>query len=187
MAAAQKRPELAGLFSTFLPNVPQLFVDVDRDKVIKQGIDIGEVYQTLQTFMGGYFVNYFNRFGRHGRSTSRRKAITGRREECRSVLCAEFQEWGDGSTRCADQRSKRGNGPEFTMRFNEYRSAQINSSAAPGYSSVAGDESAGRVFAQTMPSEMGFDYTGMSYPGEEGAGRSFVVRQSSASRWSLYF
>ena len=64
MAAAQKRPELAGLFSTFLPNVPQLFVDVDRDKVLKQGIDIGEVYQTLQTFMGGYFVNYFNRFGR---------------------------------------------------------------------------------------------------------------------------
>ena len=64
MAAARKRPELAGLFSTFLPNVPQLFVDVDRDKVLKQGIDIGEVYQTLQTFMGGYFVNYFNRFGR---------------------------------------------------------------------------------------------------------------------------
>src|SRR6478752_4148776 len=64
MAAAQKRPELAGLFSTFLPNVPQLFVDVDRDKVLKQGIDISQVYATLQTFMGGYFINYFNRFGR---------------------------------------------------------------------------------------------------------------------------
>jgi HAE1 family hydrophobic/amphiphilic exporter-1 len=47
-----------------LPNVPQVFVKVDRDKVVKQGIDLGQVYQTLQTFMGGFFVNYFNRFGR---------------------------------------------------------------------------------------------------------------------------
>ena len=50
--------------TTFLPTVPQVFVDVDRDKVLKQGVDLGEVYQTLQAFMGGYFVNYFNRFGR---------------------------------------------------------------------------------------------------------------------------
>ena len=64
LLAARKRPELAGLFSTFLPDVPQLFVDVDRDKVLKQDVDISQVYQTLQTFMGGYFVNYFNRFGR---------------------------------------------------------------------------------------------------------------------------
>ena len=62
--AARKRPELATLIPTFLPNVPQVFVNVDRDKVIKQGIDLGQVYQTLQTFMGGFFVNYFNRFGR---------------------------------------------------------------------------------------------------------------------------
>src|SRR3954453_17100363 len=64
MEAARKRPELAGLITTFLPNVPQIFVNVDRDKALKQGIDLTQVYQTLQTFMGGYFVNYFNRFGR---------------------------------------------------------------------------------------------------------------------------
>src|SRR5438477_8340656 len=62
--AARKRPELTGLITTFLPNVPQIFVNVDRDKVLKQGIDLTQVYQTLQTFMGGFFVNYFNRFGR---------------------------------------------------------------------------------------------------------------------------
>ena len=62
--AARKRPEIGPLIPTFLPNVPQVFVDVDRDKVLKQGIDLGQVYQTLQTFMGGFFVNYFNRFGR---------------------------------------------------------------------------------------------------------------------------
>ena len=64
MEAARKRPEIASLSTTFLPVVPQLFVNVDRDKALKQGVDLSEVYKTLQTFMGGYFVNYFNRFGR---------------------------------------------------------------------------------------------------------------------------
>ena len=60
----RKRPEIASATSTFLPSVPQVFIDVDRDKVLKQGVDLTQVSQTLQTFMGGYFVNYFNRFGR---------------------------------------------------------------------------------------------------------------------------
>ncbi len=64
MEAAAKRPELAGVITTYLPSVPQVYIDVDRDKVLKQGVDISEVYKTLQTFLGGYFVNYFNRFGR---------------------------------------------------------------------------------------------------------------------------
>ena len=64
MAAARKRPEIAGLSTTFLPSVPQQFVDVDRDKVLKQGVPLNDVYRTIQAFMGGLFVNYFNRFGR---------------------------------------------------------------------------------------------------------------------------
>src|SRR5262249_10900096 len=64
IAAARKRPEIAGLSTTFLPSVPQKFVDVDRDKVIKQGVAINDVYKTIQAFMGGLFINYFNRFGR---------------------------------------------------------------------------------------------------------------------------
>src|SRR5258708_6324676 len=64
MDAARKRPEIGGLVSTFLPSVPQQFVDVDRDKVIKQGVPLSDVYRTIQAFMGGLFVNYFNRFGR---------------------------------------------------------------------------------------------------------------------------
>src|SRR3974377_1052307 len=64
MAAARKRPEIGTLTTTFLPRVPQQFVTVDRDKVIKQGVAINDVYRTIQTFMGGYFINYFNRFGR---------------------------------------------------------------------------------------------------------------------------
>jgi len=62
--AARKRPELASLVTTFRPTVPQLFVNVDQDRVLKQGLQFGEVYQTLQAFLGGAYVNQFNRFGR---------------------------------------------------------------------------------------------------------------------------
>ena len=62
--AARKRPEIGSINTTFLPSVPQKFVDVDRDKVLKQGVNLSDVYRTIQAFMGGYFINYFNRFGR---------------------------------------------------------------------------------------------------------------------------
>src|SRR4029077_230503 len=64
MDAARKRPEIAQLSTTFLPSVPEKFVDVNRDKVLKQGVVLNDVYKTIQAFMGGYFINYFNRFGR---------------------------------------------------------------------------------------------------------------------------
>src|SRR5256884_9216907 len=62
--AARKRSEIASLVTTFRSSVPQLFVDVDQDRVLKQGLQFGEVYQTLQAFLGGAYVNQFNRFGR---------------------------------------------------------------------------------------------------------------------------
>ncbi len=64
LAAAGKRPEIGFISTTFLPSVPQKFANVDRDKVLKQGVPLGDVYRTIQAFMGGLFVNYFNRFGR---------------------------------------------------------------------------------------------------------------------------
>src|SRR6202790_5276784 len=64
MAAARKRPEIGALSTTFLPSVPQQFVEVDQAKVLKQGVAINDVYQAVQTFMGGLFINYFNDFGR---------------------------------------------------------------------------------------------------------------------------
>jgi HAE1 family hydrophobic/amphiphilic exporter-1 len=162
MAAARKRPELAGLFSTFLPHVPQLFVNVDRDKVLKQGVDIGEVYATLQTFMGGYFVNYFNRFGRTWQTYI--EAEGDYRMNPKNV--AQFYVRNSDGTpvpldAVADVKSI--TGPEFTSRFNEYRYAQINAAAAPGYSSAQAMKALEETFTQTMPREMGFDYMGMSF------------------------
>ncbi len=160
--AARKRPELGTLIPTFLPNVPQVFVDVDRDKVVKQGIDLGQVYQTLQTFMGGFFVNYFNRFGRTWQVYI--EAEGDYRTDAKNV--GQFfvrNSNGDPVPLDAISSIKDIAGPEFTLRYNEYRAAQINGSAAPGYSSNQAMNALEQVFRQTMPNEMGYDYLGISY------------------------
>ncbi len=160
--AARKRPELATLIPTFLPNVPQVFVNVDRDKVIKQGIDLGQVYQTLQTFMGGFFVNYFNRFGRTWQVYI--EAEGDYRTDAKNV--GQFfvrNANGDAVPLDAISTIQQISGPEFTLRYNEYRAAQINGSAAPGYSSYQAMNALEETFRQTMPREMGYDYLGLSF------------------------
>ena len=162
MEAARKRPELAGVNTTFLPKVPQLAMDVDRDKVLKQGVDLGAVYQTLQTYMGGYFVNYFNRFGRQWQVFIQAEGEYRTRAEDVGQF---FVKNGEGNMLplSALTATRPTAGPEFTMRYNLYRCAQINGSAAPGYSSAQAMKALEEVFAETMPREMGYDYLGMSY------------------------
>jgi len=162
MDAARKRPEFAGMITTFLPNVPQVFVRVDRDKVLKQGIDLSQVYQTLQTFMGGFFVNYFNRFGRTWQVYI--EAEGDYRTDAGNV--GQFfvrNANGDPVPLDAISTIQNISGPEFTLRYNEYRGAQINVTAAPGYSSIQAMNALEEVFRQTMPSDMGYDYLAMSF------------------------
>jgi hydrophobic/amphiphilic exporter-1 (mainly G- bacteria), HAE1 family len=162
MAAANKRPELAGVMTTALLSVPQVGVNVDTAKVMTQQIPLSSVYETLQTFMGGALVNYFNRFGR------------------------QWQVWvqAEGSYRTSAENlgkfyvSNNNNklvplstlttigprsGPEFVMQYNQFQAVQILGAAAPGYSSAQATAALEEVFHQTMPSQMGFDWSGMSY------------------------
>jgi hydrophobic/amphiphilic exporter-1 (mainly G- bacteria), HAE1 family len=162
MAAALKRPEFSFIFTTALPSVPQVFVKVDRDKVLKQGVPLSDVYQTLQAFMGGSFINFFNRFGR--------------------VWQVYVQAEGDFRTQAENVgkfyvRNSSGQmvplsavtsieprlGPEFTMHYNMYQCVQINGTTKPGYSSEQAMKALEEVFAQTMPAGMGYDYMGMSF------------------------
>jgi len=162
MAAAKQRPELASVTTTFLPNVPQVFVDVDCDKVLQQGVKLQDVYQSLQCFMGGAFVNYFNSFGRQWQVY-----IAAEGEyRTRTDQLGQYYVRNDAGTMvplAALTSVKSSAGPEFTLRYNLYRSAQINASAKPGYSSAQAMKALEEVFAQTMPAEMGFDYMGMSF------------------------
>ena len=162
LAATRKRPEIGLVATTFLPSVTQEFVNVDRDKVLKQGVAINDVYQTIQAYMGGLFVNYFNNFGRtwqvYVEAEAPYRANTGN--------LAQFyvrNNRGEMVPLSALANFETRSGPEFTMRYNEYRCAEIFGSAAPGYSAEQATAALEQVFKQTMPREMGFDYMGMSY------------------------
>ena len=160
--AAMKRPELARVTTTFLPNVPQLFVDVDRDKVMKQGVEISDVYKVLQSFMGSGFINYFNKFGRQWQTYV--QAEGDYRTNIDNIGQFHVRNKDGQSVPLSALTSIRSiTGPEFTMRFNLYRSAQINATAAPGFSSAQAMKALEETFAQTMPREMGYDYSGMSF------------------------
>ncbi len=159
---AKKRPELTGLNSTFRPTVPQVFVDVDRDKVLKQGVDLSDVYKTLQCFMGSGFVNYFNRFGRQWQVFV--EAEGEYRTDVEKVGQFHVRNSQGAMVPLSTLVSARSTtGPEFTMRYNMYRAAQINVNAAPGYSSAQAMKALEEVFERTMPREMGYDYMGMSF------------------------
>ena len=162
LEAARKRPEIGSVTTTFLPNVPQEFVDVDRDKVLKQGVALTDVYRTIQTFMGGYFVNYFNRFGRQWQVYIEAEGEDRARAENVGQFYVRNNK-GENVPLATLTTIKPRLGPEFTLRFNEYRSAQINGSAAPGYSADQATAALEEVFKQTMPREMGFDYSGISF------------------------
>jgi HAE1 family hydrophobic/amphiphilic exporter-1 len=135
---------------------------VDREKVIKQGVSVKDVYQTLQAFMGGLFINYFNRFGRQWQVYVEAEGDYRTRPENVGQFYVRNSA-GEMVPLSALTRFESKNGPEFTMRFNEYRAAQLNGGAAPGYSSDQAMKALEDVFAQTMPHEMGFDYSGMSF------------------------
>jgi hydrophobic/amphiphilic exporter-1 (mainly G- bacteria), HAE1 family len=164
--AARKRPEIASLSTTFLASVPQQFVDVDRDKVLKQGVNLNDVYRTIQAFMGGYFINYFNRFGRQWQVYIEAEGEDRARTENVGRFYVRNKNGANVPLSSLTSMKPR-IGPEFLLRFDEYRSAQINGSAAPGYSADQATAALEDVFKQTMPREMGFDYSGMSFQEEK--------------------
>jgi HAE1 family hydrophobic/amphiphilic exporter-1 len=199
LAEARKRPELARVTTTFLPTVPQIFVEVHRDKVLKQGVELSDVYRCLQAFMGGYFVNYFNRFGRQWQVYIQAEGEYRTQAEQLGQFYVRNSA-GNTVPLSALTRLDDRAGPEFTMRYNLYRSAQINASSAPGVSSAQAMTVLEEVFAQTMPREMGYDYLAMSYQekkASEGVSISvifglsllfvFLILAAQYESWSLPF
>jgi hydrophobic/amphiphilic exporter-1 (mainly G- bacteria), HAE1 family len=199
MAAARKRPEIGMIFTTFIPSVPQDFIQVDKEKVLKQGVALTDVYNTIQANMGGLFVNYYNQFGRTWQVYIESEAPYRSNTDSLGQFYVRNNQ-GEAVPLSALASFETRSGPEFTMRYNEYRSAQINASAAPGYSADQARAALEDVFKQTMPHEMGFDYMGMSYQekkAEEGVPSSvifgfsllfvFLILAALYESWSLPF
>jgi HAE1 family hydrophobic/amphiphilic exporter-1 len=162
LAAARKRKEITQISTTLISDFPQYFVDVDRDKVLSMGVPLNQVYGTLQTFFGGLLVNYFNRFGRQWQVYLQAEG------EYRTSLekINQFHVRNDSGQTVplsAVMKPKPITGPLFISHFNLNRSAQINVTATPGYSSSQVMSALEQVFSQTMPSDMGFNYGGISF------------------------
>jgi HAE1 family hydrophobic/amphiphilic exporter-1 len=196
LAAARKRPELAGATSQFTAAVPQLYADVDRDKVLKQGIALGDVYQTLQAFLGGLFINQFNRFGRQWRVFVQAE---GSERTDPSAIAQFYVRNSAGSMipLSALETTRPTFGPQYTNRFNVYRAVQVTGAAAPGYSSGQALDALEQVAREVLPRDISYDWSDLSYQ-ERNAGGSgplfalsvafvFLILAALYESWSLPF
>jgi HAE1 family hydrophobic/amphiphilic exporter-1 len=194
---ARKRPELQNVMPNFSPSVPQMFADVDKEKVMKQGVPIADVYTALQAFLGGSYVNDFTRFGRQwkvyiqGEPSYRRSPddvgqFFVRNDRGQMVPLSSFVKVHASS------------GPEYTVRFNLYRSAEVIGTPAPGYSSGQALAALEEVAAQVLPPEMGYAWNALSFQEKISQGSTlkvlglsivfvFLILAALYESWSLPF
>jgi HAE1 family hydrophobic/amphiphilic exporter-1 len=168
VTALRKRPELSGVISTALLSVPQVGVRVDNAKAMTEQIQLSDLYQTVQTFMGGSLVNFFNRFGLQWQVYVQADGDFRTQAENLGKFYVRNAS-GDMVPLSTLTSTYQRTGPEFLMRYNLFNCVQINASAAPGYSSAQVMAALEDVFHKTMPSQMGFDYSGMSYQEQKAA------------------
>jgi HAE1 family hydrophobic/amphiphilic exporter-1 len=197
LAAARKRPELVGVTSLFSAAVPQIYANVDSDKALKQGVAVGDIYQTLQTFLGGLYVNQFNRFGRQWRVflQAEGEARTRAEDISRFYVRNNDQNMVPLSGLVTTSQIV---GPEFTNRFNLYRAAQVIGGAAPGYSSGQALDALEAVAKATLPPEISYDWADLSYQERKASGTAgavfglslvfvFLILAALYESWSLPF
>jgi hydrophobic/amphiphilic exporter-1 (mainly G- bacteria), HAE1 family len=197
LEAARKRPELTGVASQFNASVPQFFAEVDRDKVLKQGVAVSDVYQTLQAYLGGLFLNQFNRFGRQWRVFLQAEGEERQSDEdIRNYFVRNSA--GGMVPLSALVTTRRISGPEYTNRFNLFRAAQVIGSAAPGYSSGQAMAALEEVAREVLPPEMGYDWADLSYQEKQAAGGAttsfalsiifvFLILAALYESWTLPF
>jgi HAE1 family hydrophobic/amphiphilic exporter-1 len=197
LAAARKRPELAGVTSLFNTGTPQILADVDRDKAMKQGVAVGDVYQTLQAYLGGLYLNQFNRFGRQWRVYLQAEGDERRTVDDIGRFHVRNAE-GTMLPLSALVTPRRISGPEYTNRFNLMRAAQVLGSAAPGYSSGQAMTALEQVAKEVLPQDMSYDWADLSYQEKKAEGTTglvfglslvfvFLILAALYESWSLPF
>ena len=196
LAAARRRPELGQMNLLFTPAVPQLFAAVDKDKAFKLGVPINDVYDELQTLLGGYYVNQFNRFGRVWKVFVEAEARY--RNKATDVGQFYVRNRSGGMVPLSTLITmKRDTGPEYTTRFNEYRSIEIFANPAPGYSTDDAMRAIAEVSDSVLPRDMGYAWNGISYQQSIAGGGAgvfalsivlvFLILAALYQSWSLPF
>jgi hydrophobe/amphiphile efflux-1 (HAE1) family protein len=195
LGKAYQTPELAGLFSSFQINVPQLYADVDRDKVKRQGLALNDVFQTMQVYLGSQYVNDFNRFGRTYQVIAQADArFRATAEDIHQLKVRNAQ--GEMVPLGSVLTVRESFGPDRVLRYNAYPAADINGGPAPGVSSGQAIAAIERLAAETLPNGIGYEWTELTYQ-QKAAGNTallvfplcvllaFLVLAAQYESWSL--
>ncbi|WP_374367957.1 efflux RND transporter permease subunit [Dongia sp.] len=162
LAKSREVPELAGLFSSYQVNVPQIDADIDREKAKTHGVEISDIFDTLQAYLGSFYVNDFNRFGR----TYQVNVQADQQFRLESDQIGQLKvrnAAGDMVPLSTFVKVKDSSGPDRVSHYNGYVTAEINGGAAPGYSSGQAEEAITRLLQQELPNGMSFEWTELTY------------------------
>jgi len=173
MGKAYQTPELAGMFSSYQVNVPQLYADIDRTKARQLGVPITDVFDTMQIYLGSLYANDFNKFGRTYSVRVQADAAYRARAEDIGLLKVRSTT-GEMVPLSALMKINSTYGPERAMRYNGFLSADINGGAAPGYSSGEAQDAIKRIAAETLPPGIDYEWTELTYQ-EILAGNSAIL------------
>lgn len=197
IAAAMERPEIGNVFTIFRANVPQKEVAIDREKVQKLGLTLADATKPISAYMGGAYVNDFNRFGRQYRTYVQAESeFRMTPEDLKGYFVRDRQgEMIPVSTFATVEETT---GPEFTIRYNMFRAAELNGSPAPGYSSAQALTALEEVAKEVLPGDMGYDWSNISYQEKTSEGKGavmflmalvfvFLILAAQYESWSLPF
>ncbi len=162
MARAYKTPELAGMFSSYQVNVPQLYADIDRTKARQLGVPVTDIFDTMQIYLGSLYANDFNKFGRTYSVRVQADAAYRARAEDVGLLKVRSLS-GEMVPLSALMKVTPTFGPERAMRYNGFLTADINGGAAPGYSTGQAQDAVKRIAAETLPPGIGYEWTDLTY------------------------
>jgi multidrug efflux pump len=155
-------PGLAGVFSGFQINAPQVKADVDRDKAKAQGVSLDRIFETMQVYLGSLYVNDFNRFGRTYQVNA--QADMSFRAEPEDVLSLKVRsDDGEMVPLGAFVRLEQTSGPAIVQHYNGYPTAEINGGPAPGYSSGQAEAALAKIADETLPNGMTHEWTDLTY------------------------
>lgn len=195
--AANARPEIGTAFTTFQANVPQRYMDIDREKALKLGVPLNELYTTVGAFMGGSYVNDFTRFGRLYKTYIQAEPQYRINEEQINNFFIRNKD-GDMVPLATLVTIRPISGPEYTNRFNLYRSVEVTGSPAPGYTSAQAMTALEEVANEVLPGDMGYAWNAMSFQEKKASGSLgiiltfslvfvFLILAAQYESWSLPF
>jgi HAE1 family hydrophobic/amphiphilic exporter-1 len=174
VVAANQQPELAGVFSTFAADTPQVRLDIDRDKAQVLGVKVSDIFNALQSTLGGFYINDFNLFGRTWQVNVQAEAKN--RDTIEDIYRVYVRGSGGAMVPIrALAQARLVQGPQAVIRYNGFRGAIINGAPKPGFSSGQALSAMERVSATSLPSGYGFEWTGTAFQEKAATGKTGIV------------